>query len=216
MKGIIFSGTSVKQILAGQKWQTRRVIKFPPHTYTPDAGWVKSVHQDGSGNWVAWSTDEIGLEYFTKRAYSDGGFPCPYGKPGDELYAKETWGYGRLGIAQAGPFARNQFFYKAHMEGANVASDFWRSPYFMPEKASRLKIKLTGVRAEKLQDISEDDVCAEGIEACLDCDDYGLLHRNDESHWNVSDYRREWDKINGKKHPWSSNPWVWVLEFKKA
>lgn len=89
---ILFNGEMVRAILDGRKTMTRRVIRFPKGTFRPNVDWVRSVHEDGGGNWVAWSTDEPGLAEFTKQAYPYGeGFRCPYGQPGDTLYLRETW-----------------------------------------------------------------------------------------------------------------------------
>ena len=82
----------------------------------------------------------------------------------------------------------------------------WRPSIFMPRAASRITLKVTGVRVERLQDISEEDAQAEGVDF-LPLAPAALTHR--------TSYSGLWDKINGKKHPWSSNPWVWCIEFRR-
>jgi hypothetical protein len=80
----------------------------------------------------------------------------------------------------------------------------------MPRWASRIALEITNVRVERLQDISEEDAQAEGVPKSIT--QYGLTI-------DYENYREPfielWDKINGKKHPWASNPWVWVVEFRK-
>ena len=78
----------------------------------------------------------------------------------------------------------------------------------MPRKYSRLTLEIVNVRCERLQDISEQDAKAEGVE------------RAKEDHIPLYSFRMgyelQWDAVNGKKHPWESNPWVWVIKFKKV
>lgn len=71
----------------------------------------------------------------------------------------------------------------------------WRRAMFMPYWASRITLEVTGVRCENLSDITERDAKKEGVADAIE-------------------YMELWNKINGKKHPWSSNPEVWVYEFK--
>jgi hypothetical protein len=91
----------------------------------------------------------------------------------------------------------------------------WRSPIFMPRWASRITLEITDVRVERVQDISDEDCRAEGCtpfythKPCKD--QFCPVH-----HKEKDDYRKLWDSINGKSHPFSSNPWVWVIEFKKV
>lgn len=66
---------------------------------------------------------------------------------------------------------------------------------------SPVTLEITNVRVERVQDISDDDALAEGV-----AERSGLRP--------VFAFSELWDSINGKKHPWSSNPWVWILEFK--
>ena len=112
-----------------------------------------------------------------------------YGVPGDLLYIKE-------GVIIHGSIPQLVGYY---MDGCRV-TESWetrRTAMFMPKWAARTWLKLTDVRVERVQEISEADCIAEG------CPKEYLLGVN----W----YRYLWGKINGKKHPWSSNPWVWVL-----
>jgi hypothetical protein len=91
----------------------------------------------------------------------------------------------------------------------------WRPSIHMPRWASRLTLNVTGVRAERLQDISEEDAKAEGIFYrhgagwfySLDSLAYGSARKA---------FFALWDSINADKHPWESNPWVWVYEFEVA
>ncbi len=84
----------------------------------------------------------------------------------------------------------------------------------MPRWASRITLEITNIRVERLQDISEDDAKAEGIELIT-----GEPMYADEPVQRYSakaQFRGLWDKINGKKHPWAENPWVWVVEIEDA
>lgn len=110
---------------------------------------------------------------------------CPYGAVGDRLWVRETW-QGNQGDIRYGADGDSLHGYNG-----------WRPSIFMPRWASRITLEVTGVRVERVQEISEEDAQAEGV-----------AHR--------CDYKVVWDAINGKKYPWSSNPWVWVIEFKRA
>lgn len=82
---------------------------------------------------------------------------------------------------------------------------------FMPRKYSRLTLEITGVRVERLQDISNDDAMAEGFDYELHVGPNG----EDMTDTPICTFSAYWDSINAKKHPWSSNPWCWVVEFKR-
>lgn len=223
---IICTGQSIPAIFTGDKTQSRRVIKFPRHTYAAGGlSWIKSIHQDGKGNWVAWSSDEPDLVEFTKKAYPNGeGFRCPYGKPGDLLWVKETWRAIELpdGLDGIEFAADNQFRpIKNTLEAADMWVDAhangkygqaWRSPYFMPKWASRLTLRLLSVRAERLQAITEADAKAEGVSAWHDTT-VGTTY--------IPEFALRWDEVNKTRkdlHPsvdyhWIGNPWVWALTF---
>jgi len=120
---------------------------------------------------------------------------CPYGKAGDRLWVRETF----LSYLE-------RTFYRATDEGDLLDSLFqtgkpkWKPSIFMPRSHSRIDLEVTGIRVERLNDISEEDAIAEGIKNHLPTP--------------KDAYQDLWDSINGETAPWDSNPWVWVVEFK--
>ena len=88
-------------------------------------------------------------------------------------------------------------------------TDNWRSPIFMPRWASRLTLEVTAVRVERLQDISIKDVKEEGV-----TDPQSLSDPPSDTGRPIEWFSAAWDKLNGKRAPWKSNSWVWVIEFK--
>lgn len=202
-KPILFSTEMVNAILEGRKTQTRRVIKpqpvfnpeFPPKTWIYDP--------DGKPDTaLAWRTPDnlCGVAFSGK------------GIPGDTLWVRETWGvswqFDHLSPSQIPPNPQNgtTVLYKAtdaKFDGK------WRPSIFMPRWASRITLAITAVRVERVHDISETDCIAEGITD--NGDGVGVL--NHKYGMQKTLYAELWDTINGKKHPWQSNPWVWVVEF---
>ena len=118
---------------------------------------------------------------------------CPYGEPGNGLWVRETW---------ADPCDERLPVYKADNATA-YQSIKWRSPIYMPRWASRITLEITDVRVERLQDINFQGLSAEGM--------YGELTNA------LDRYEELWDNLNAKRgYPWSSNSWVWVIEFRKV
>jgi hypothetical protein len=185
MKGIIMSAESVRAILDNRKSQTRRVVK-PQPVVCP----CNPIYLDWKD--MTLSPDAAMTRY------------CPYGKPGDVLYVKETWQawseYDHLQPSEM-PQHPNAILHIADRLEERPWDAKMRSPLHMPEWASRLKIVLTDVRVQRLQDITEDDAIAEGCNFGCDSVDW---------------YRETWDSINAKRgYPWESNCWVWVLSFER-
>lgn len=148
--------------------------------------------------------------------------PCPYGQPGDRLYVRETWLQDSDGIH----YRADETF----PEGAAAMLGGWRPSIHMPRKASRITLEVTGVRVERLNDISEADAIAEGItceNVIVGCNCNGGVHREefadryffdggfcDGYEYAEDAYRALWEKINGPGS-WDLNPWVWVIEFRR-
>lgn len=138
---------------------------------------------------------------------------CPYGVPGDRLWVREAFrqGDGSMSV-----------HYRADPD--EVSGGPWRPSIHMPRWASRLTLEIMEVRVQRLQEISEEDARAEGVQALPLQGPYagrwwtadvsaGLrLHgRSAEQAFNLA-----WESINWKRAPWASNPWVWAIAFRKA
>ncbi len=135
------------------------------------------------------------FEVHTKdKSFSGYSYKCPYGQVGDRLWVRESFLIDHY----------EKLFYKA---GKVFHPEFykWKSSIFMPRWASRITLEITEIRVERLQEISREDCIKEGIERHL--------------YMPAGEYERQnfaflWDSINGKKYPWESNPWVWVVAFR--
>ena len=206
---ILFSAPMVRAILAGTKTQTRRVVKPQPGCDPRDDGHI-----------------DMGR--------------CPYGQPGDGLWVKETFAivprtaYRRSeGVQQTlrPDDDHDAAIYRAGWDRSNGGFR-WRPSIHMPRWASRITLEITGVRVERLQDISPSDAIAEGLKGLSkdggQITKYGIpdsdgLPGTDDAGWPwhawrispVDSYRRLWSQINGPRS-WDANPFVWVVEFKRV
>lgn len=174
-KPILFNTENVRAMLEGRKTTTRRVVKFR-------RGW--------NPKWTGYIPDGAVL-------YGSNNIPAakaPY-RPGDILWVRETWNC--LPIPEPLRGTSKTYWYKA--DGA-APEDKWRSPYHMPREAARIFLRVTGVRVERLQEIDDCGVVAEGLEIGCYFDEL----------WNRT--------IKPKDRPlygWEANPWVWVIEFER-
>lgn len=221
MKPIIFQDESVRAILDGAKTQARRIIQKAHDKHSGE--WAGAVLPTRESGWIAWWP---GTQQYKR-------FVCPLGASGDRLWVRETFvlesnvedekppfNDGRP-IQQTGDERDGFGWLQAHYRATDPAPELscdrhdgpcchWKSPILMPRWASRLALEITEVRVQRLQEITEQDARAEGFEPRPA--GYG-----DRGHVIIT-YRtgfvRSWDRINSKKHPWESNPWIWVLTFK--
>lgn len=211
---ILFSGEMVKAILDGRKTQTRRAVKPQP---------LQDVDGDEEITWeekpieTGWES-EIGTEpcfahwqLMRPGKLQPAKILCPYGVVGDRLWVKETYAErADVNWREEPDKARRYCFYKADDANANSNTNNWhswgkwKSGRFMPRCLSRLTLEITGVRVERLQDISHKDALAEGVKYDVSKEDGSPLAR----------YQQLWNKINGPGS-WDANPFVWVIEFKK-
>jgi hypothetical protein len=212
---ILFSAPMVRSILANTKWQTRRVMKNPPvwSTEYQPAGWFWNGTHPGEPTLSKWpDAGAIGQE-IAKHAV------CPYGWPGDRLWVRETHAPQPDCLLSWDRWMKGHGGEKPIVHYAADASDRawvdkWRPSIHMPRWASRITLEVTGVRVERLQDISEADAMAEGIVRQSD-GGFGLA---DSSHYHYTDprisYWSLWEAINGEGSV-DANPWAWVVEFKR-
>lgn len=204
---IIFKAAMVQAILEGRKSQTRRVVKPQPPpracAYVSDAKEMCWIHP----------------------TIKDHRLTCPYGAPGDRLWAKEAF---------APSLDKNGIVYRADDESLEVK---WKPSIYMPRAASRITLEITNVRVERVQDISEADAEKEGLtfqqigkdpfqpNICRTCHEHRNRHVGTcaccfggmgtlfDNRTYRGGFKFLWDSIH--KNGWEANPWVWVLEFKK-
>jgi len=123
--------------------------------------------------------------------------PFPYGKPGDRLWVREAWAPKEIDPECI------IICYRATDDECNGP---WKPSIHMPRWASRITLEITGVRVERLQEISEADAIAEGCQNSLHLPGGRFANEN---------YAHLWWSIHGDES-WEKNPWVWVIEFKKV
>jgi len=196
----------VRAILDGRKTQTRRIVKLP-NTTQPDPllhhidAFGNAVFTDGS---VVRGLAEVGTRLWVRESFWQSGFPANAAHP-ESGCNDPVWVWGE-----------------------KVAFDLERTPMgwrkrpsiHMPRWASRITLEVTGVRVERLQDISEEDAIAEGVECWEErgYDDAQDFYRNYHTGGDLftakASYRTLWESINGPGS-WERNDWVWVIEFKR-
>jgi hypothetical protein len=224
---ILFSAPMVQAILNGTKTQTRRIVKPQP----PDD--IDALHGNDFRNRAPYSiecddgrlTGQFGFQY------DDQVWNCPYGKAGERLWVRENSARAEaengdeLRVYQAdmaiadvyqldcGPKSLNGFRDEKWTD-SNGRLKFTPSIH-MPRWASRITLEITGVRVERLQDINHKDARAEGMPTEMQParinGEIGTIGWIDPTYW----FGHLWADINGVES-WKANPWVWVIEFRKA
>lgn len=208
-RGIIMSAPMVLACLlvVDPKWQTRRLRGLERVNALPDH-WKPIRHTEDPARWSFKAGPLVDV------------IRCPYGVPGDRLWVRETfrpmWG---------GEGAGGKYVYRAG-DRSGPGAPRWTPAIHMPRAACRLVLELLDVRAERLQEITERDAIAEGIERDRDgWKSYEVIHQGrhrGEPHPHavapnrspIRSYRELWESLNGPRS-WECNPWVWVLSFRR-
>jgi hypothetical protein len=215
---ILFSAEMVRAILDGRKTQTRRVVKHPALAQ-PDAAieWLSDRETVPHGHYSGWAV-KCDAPLLLPVA-------CPYGAPGDLLWVREAWRAPGDAIADALPPSdfvadaqANVAWYEADGEAPSTAGRL-RPSIHMPRWASRLTLRVTEVRVQRAQDISEADAIAEGCagEDWVESSPYIAGQHTDSGTLPSEEFKALWNSINAKRgFGWDANPWVWAITFEIA
>lgn len=205
IKPILFNTEMVRAILDGRKTCTRRVAKnVPDHTHR-----IEPVYENGRFQFDCFYSSYVAA----LDADADFCMPClpPY-QLGDILYVRETWCKGSWGNE------KERYYYKADDNDFHCV---WHPSIHMPKEAARIWLKVTDVRAERLQE------CGEGW--CIDIEKEGIvtpqdpiLYISDDAFHDAlrMEFQKIWDSTIKKsdigRYGWDANPWVWVIEFERC
>jgi hypothetical protein len=230
----------VRAILDGRKTTTRRVAIPRYDDRTPCEHW----QGDNSG---------MGATMFRHCCHGSEGRGCPHGVVGDRLWVRETWNIHRIDSrydgeryvyqdAHIGYVADNStsIIHRDHPSKLARAIKGNRPSIFMPRWASRITLEIVSVKVERVQEISEEDAKAEGVEQQIahgnplgwknylwhgDFGSYGMGNKTSDS-WPyqfstydsaVGCFSSLWHLINAKRgYGWGVNPWVWAITFKRV
>lgn len=189
IKPILFNTEMVRAILDGRKDATRRIVKgFIPD----DAVWgYTAFTPKGYISCRGTFADGYGEKFFK--------LPC---ETGDILYVRETW-----------KKAPNGYYYYEDWQRNDIADvTKWKPSIHMPKEAARIWLKVTDVRVERLQEITSEQICREGVEV-----EYPHVLNGEEKRYAFS---RLWDSTIKKsdldRYGWNASPWVWVIEFERC
>lgn len=213
VRPILFNGDMVRAILERRKTVTRRVIK----------GTDESMYAGLCGLGPGLFDKITGLR--TKE---------PYYRLGDILYVRETWGFNpctrcvnacNIPAPDKYKGASGCFVYRTDY-GITEDDTFppsmhkWHPSIHMPKEAARIWLKILDIRAERLQDISNAQILAEGANRDR-IDSYIRQMEEDTAEWERAAYLLEWsnlwdDTVKEDWQRWENNPWVWVIEFERC
>jgi hypothetical protein len=242
---ILFSAPMVRAILDGRKTVTRRTMKTQPSEAWQPATY-DDVHKMRDDDFVMRKGEPVTIGWGPSSWDGEEAYVSPYGQPGDLLWVREAWrapaslddlsgssiadkcldtGYRKpwcpLKFEATGDVnSAREWRYFGAKPGEAIPGRY-RHARFMPHWASRITLELTSVRVERVQEISDNQAIAEGIERNPE---YPTLWKRGDLHGDQNTmkstgfpklaFRSIWEAINGHES-WSTNPWVWVVEFKR-
>ena len=201
VKPILFNTEMVRAILDGRKSCTRRIVKgFIPN----DAVWgYTAFTPKGCISCRGTFADGYGEKFFK--------LPC---KPGDILYVRETWHKYTKRVGEGESCHLAEFYgYKASIANSEDANELWRPSIHMPKEAARIWLKVTDVRAERVQEITPQGAWKEGARC-------SCLHPVPDCAGNKTTFVNIWNRTIKKAdldcYGWDANPWVWVIELERC
>jgi len=235
---ILFNADMVRAVLDGRKTQTRRIMKVQPESNQFGLRRIIASAERSDTGKYHWTESNATGNHIRSAPFS-----CPFGAVGDRLWVKETWSVVSHAFDDDGlmidyvpdrpakavhekPFGRG--YYSGHAiyaadggftwgddDGCVDGRSCWKPSIHMPRWASRITLEITGVRVERLWDITEDDAKAEGCTFEALRFKPGTREAEEMGHTAVYQFGGLWQSIYGEES-WQANPWVWVVEFKRV
>jgi hypothetical protein len=198
IKPILFNTEMVRAILDGRKTCTRRLVSSRQFLgMLPDKCKNAAPDEFLKGKRMMFKPycDMTDAELIMTA------YKAPY-EPGDILYVRETW-----------KKAPNGYYYYEDWQKDDIADvTKWKPSIHMPKEAARIWLKVTDVRVERLQEITSEQICREGVEV-----EYPHVLNGEEKRYAFS---RLWDSTIKKsdldRYGWNASPWVWVIEFERC
>ncbi|MDR6350870.1 hypothetical protein [Pantoea sp. SORGH_AS_0659] len=218
-RGIIFNAEMVRAVLEGRKTQTRRIMKVQPESN--QLGLLRitaSTNRSDTGKYHWAESNATGNHVRSKL------FACPFGAVGDRLWVREAFrvhsrptDVATLVYKSSEKQSWTHQTHRVPIEKCNKPAvvDKWTPSIHMPRWASRITLEITGVRVERLWDITEDDAKAEGCTFEALRFQPGTREVEEMGHTAVYQFGGLWQSIYGEES-WQANPWVWVIEFKRV
>lgn len=196
-KPILFNMEMVRAILDGRKTAARRVVKFLGKR---------------NPNWTGYVNDGLNIYNGTNEVCNK---KPPY-KVGDILYVRETWAKPYGGMYRYRADYNEHDIVPADRGDLSVSANLikWHPSIHMPREAARIFLQVTNVRVERLQDITPEQIDAEG------CKEYAYNAKTGEllpskPTWFKIKWGSTIKKSDIDKYGWAANPWVWVIEFER-
>ena len=199
IKPILFNTEMVRAILDGRKTCTRRICKDASEYTVPDMDFYNAEKRTYAVHNFA---DQEHTEQLSTAERS-----CPI-CPGDILYVRETWYKSPSRYMYRADYSDTEKFYR---DGKEIEMK-WHPSIHMPKEAARIWLRVTDVRVERLQEITLEQICREGVEI-----EYPYVLNGEEkiyafsNLWNGTVKKSELDRYG-----WDASPWVWVIEFERC
>jgi len=133
---------------------------------------------------------------------------CPYGYVKERLWVKESYATRAplSDLWRGDPLTKEITYRTDHDQPGLILTSAWKSPIFMPRRYSRILLEITSVGVQRLHEVTDEDIAAEGI-----------IDGVPPGHIAQFTWRKRWNTINAKRgYPWVSNPFVWVIGSKVA
>ena len=197
IKPILFNTEMVRAILDGRKTCTRRICKDANEYTVPD---MEFYNADKRTYAVHNFADKEQMEQLSTAERT-----CPI-CPGDILYVRETW----MDYAGLTMYKADCDTYR--LDSLNLAGFGWKPSIHMPKEAARIWLKVTDVRVERLQEITLEQICREGVEI-----EYPYVLNGEEKIYAFSNlWNSTIKKSDLDRYGWDASPYVWVIEFERC